>query len=176
MLYPSLSFLPPSHPTLLPSVYQPTDVRVRVRGTTAVVQCNEQVTTRLTSPSSSSSISSLDAGPSSKSDGEKPPPQKDAAAWLAHVIADNPQEPGTDKSIVGNPTTAEDRAKIKKAVGKHGVANIKKAVDTAFAQTSSAAAASGKGAAAAAAGGGKKKKPKPRFLNVTNIYRKAGGR
>lgn len=95
-----------------------------------------------------------------------------AADWLAQVIADNPYEPGSDKSVGGSPATAEDRARIKKAVGKHGVASIKKAVDTAFAESSAA----GKGKGAAGGGGGRKKKPKPRFLNVTNIYRKAGGR
>lgn len=158
-------------------LHQPTEVRVRLRGTTAVVQCNEEVTTRLASSSSSSSsspppssLSALDT--SSKSNDEGPSQKTDAAAWLAQVIADNPYEPGSDKSIVGNPTTADDRARIKKAVGKHGVASIKKAVDTAFAQTSAAA----KGGKGGSGGGGKKKKPKPRFLNVTNIYRKAGGR
>lgn len=142
-----------------------------MRGTTAIVQCNEEVTTRL-APSPSPSSSSLDSASKSGDDGSSH--KKDAAAWLAQVISDNPYEPGSDKSIVGNPTTADDRARIKKAVGKHGAASIKKAVDTAFAQTS--AAAKGQGASSGGGGGGKKKKSKARFLNVTNIYRKAGGR
>jgi len=154
---------------------QPTEVRIRVRGTTAVVQCNEEVTTRLTpSPSSSSSSSKSDGGSSSS-----PPSQKkDAAAWLAHVIADSPSEPGSDKAIVSNPTTPEDRARIKKAVGKHGAANIRKAVDTAFAQNEEKRRGGGGGGSARKkkAGGGKRRKAKPRILNVTNIFRKAGGR
>lgn len=148
-----------------------------MRGTTAIIQCNEEVTTRLApSPSSSSSSSSSSLDTTSKSNDDGPSQKKDAAAWLAKVIADNPYEPGSDKAIVGNPTTADDRARIKKAVGKHGVASIKKAVDTAFAQTSASAAKGQGGGGGGGGDGGKKKKPKPRFLNVTNIYRKAGGR
>lgn len=183
--------------SLPPPPSKPTDVRIRVRGTTAIVQCNEKVTTRLpsaadafarSSSSSSSPPSSLSAlSPSSKADDgfSKDPEHKDAAAWLAHVIADSPYEPGSEQSIVSNPTTAEDRAKIKKAVGEHGMASIKKAVDTAFAQTDDKARGGRGGkkksgasavAAAAAAAAGRRKKVKPRFLNATNIYRKAGGR
>ncbi|CAN0081905.1 unnamed protein product, partial [Ectocarpus sp. 13 AM-2016] len=194
------------------SVIKPTDVRIRVRGTTAIVQCNEEVTSRqnaaaaaaaaaataaaATDPtlrsfspapsalSSFGSYSKADDGDGGSSFGDNPK-HKDPAAWLAHVISENPYEPGSEKSIVSNPTTPEDRARIKKAVGKHGAASIKKAVAAAFAQSdeetrlANLAKRSKKGGPSLSGGRGgseRKSKVKPRVLNVTNIYRKAGGK
>lgn len=136
-------------------------------------------------PSALSSFGSSSEAGDGGSFGDNPK-HKDPAAWLAHVISDNPYEPGSEKSIVSNPTTPEDRAKIKKAVGKHGAASIKKAVAAAFAQSdeetrlSNLAKRSKKGGAFFGGGGGggseRRSKVKPRVLNVTNIYRKAGGK
>ncbi|CAB1116284.1 unnamed protein product [Ectocarpus sp. CCAP 1310/34] len=174
------------------------------RFSSSVIKCNEEVTSRQNAaaaaaatdptlrsfspaPSALSSFGSSskaadDDGSSSFGDNPK---HKDPAAWLAHVISENPYEPGSEKSIVSNPTTPEDRARIKKAVGKHGAASIKKAVAAAFAQSdeetrlANLAKRSKKGGAFLSGGRGgseRRSKVKPRVLNVTNIYRKAGGK
>lgn len=93
------------------SVISPADVKIRMRGTTAIVQCREEVTT---------------------ADDVSTP-------WMARIKS----EIASRAKLVGG---AED------SLG--GVA----------------------GTGGEAGGGTKKKKKKPRFLNVTNIYRKAGGR
>lgn len=94
-----------------PFIHQPADVKIRMRGTTAIVQCREEVTT---------------------ADDVSTP-------WMARIKS----EIASRAKLVGG---AED------SLG--GVA----------------------GTGGEAGGGTKKKKKKPRFLNVTNIYRKAGGR
>lgn len=160
-----------------------------------MVQCNEEVTTR----QQQASLYDDDGDDNPVGTGSG------AASWLANVIADSPNEPGggssagEPSSIIGGGSsgsnsgaTPEEKATIKKSVGKFGVAGVQKAVDAAFSDQLDAGKGRGRGGGAiggaerkksagrgivGSAGGGKKKrKAKPRFLNVTNIYRKAGGR
>lgn len=99
-------------------------MKIRVRGTTAIVQCNEEVTT-----------------------GGGEGPHQSAASWLSAMKA----EMGSRAGAGDGPS--DDGASAAKA------------------QQGPAAAA-----ATPAAAEGTKEKKRRRYLNVTNIYRKAGGR
>lgn len=104
-------------------------MKIRVRGTTAIVQCNEEVTT-----------------------GGGEGPHQSAASWLSAMKA----EMGSRAGAGDGPS--DDGASAAKA------------------QQGPAAAAAAPAAPVPAAAEGTKEKKKRRYLNVTNIYRKAGGR